>query len=94
MAIKDILLALTTYPDPTPESSVVDAVAIAAAFDARLAAIACEVKIRLPGTLFGEMLIDLLVMGAYGHARLREVILGGTTDSVLSEPPGYVLMSR
>lgn len=38
--------------------------------------------------------IDLLVMGAYGHARLKEVILGGTTDSVLTEPPGYVLMSR
>jgi nucleotide-binding universal stress UspA family protein len=38
--------------------------------------------------------IDLLVMGAYGHARLKEVILGGTTDSILREPPGYVLMSR
>jgi nucleotide-binding universal stress UspA family protein len=38
--------------------------------------------------------IDLLVMGAYGHARLREVVLGGTTDTILREPPGYVLMSR
>jgi nucleotide-binding universal stress UspA family protein len=38
--------------------------------------------------------VDLLVMGAYGHARLKEVILGGATDSVLREPPGYVLMSR
>jgi nucleotide-binding universal stress UspA family protein len=38
--------------------------------------------------------IDLLVMGAYGHARLREVVLGGVTNSILREPPGYVLMSR
>ena len=38
--------------------------------------------------------IDLLVMGAYGHARLKEVVLGGTTDTILREPPGFVLMSR
>ena len=38
--------------------------------------------------------IDLLVMGAYGHARLKEVVLGGTTDTILRDPPGYVLMSR
>lgn len=38
--------------------------------------------------------IDLLVMGAYGHARLKEVVLGGATDTILREPPGYVLMSR
>ena len=38
--------------------------------------------------------IDLLVMGAYGHSRLKEVVLGGATDTILREPPGYVLMSR
>ena len=64
MAIKDILLALTAYPEPTPEASVIDAVAIAAAFDARLAAIVCEVKIKLPGSLFGNLLIDLPAMAA------------------------------
>jgi nucleotide-binding universal stress UspA family protein len=37
---------------------------------------------------------DMLVMGAYGHARLKEVILGGVTDTMLREPLGYVLMSR
>lgn len=37
---------------------------------------------------------DLLVMGAYGHARLKEVVLGGTTDTILRDPPGYVLMSH
>lgn len=68
MAIKDILLALTTYPDSTPDSSVADAVAIAAVFDARLAAIACSVKIKLPGTLFGNVLINLPEIAA-GEAK-------------------------
>ena len=33
--------------------------------------------------------IDLLVMGAYGHSRMREFILGGATDSILSRPPTW-----
>lgn len=64
MAIKDILLALTTYPERTPDASVADAVAIAAALDARLAAIACEIRVKLPGTLLGSALIDLPAMAA------------------------------
>jgi nucleotide-binding universal stress UspA family protein len=49
MAFKDILLALTSYPDPTPASVAEDAVAIAAALDAHLAAVACEVHVDVPG---------------------------------------------
>ena len=30
---------------------------------------------------------DILVMGAYGHSRIREFILGGATQSMLSRPP-------
>src|SRR5262249_46821179 len=30
---------------------------------------------------------DLLVMGAYGHSRLREFVLGGATKSMLTRPP-------
>ena len=37
---------------------------------------------------------DLLVMGAYGHSRLREFILGGATRSVLLKPPLPVLLSH
>jgi nucleotide-binding universal stress UspA family protein len=37
---------------------------------------------------------ELLVMGAYGHSRLRERILGGTTRSVLAKPRLPVLMAR
>jgi nucleotide-binding universal stress UspA family protein len=37
---------------------------------------------------------DFLVMGGYGHSRLREFILGGVTRSVLSAMPVPVLMSH
>jgi len=37
---------------------------------------------------------DLLVMGAFGHARLREFVLGGATQAVLEAPPCPVLMSH
>ncbi len=38
--------------------------------------------------------IDVLVMGAYGHARWREFILGGATKSLLSKPPLPILFSH
>lgn len=41
-----------------------------------------------------DMDIDLLVMGGFGHARLREFILGGATASMLATPPCPVLMSH
>lgn len=37
---------------------------------------------------------DLLVMGAYGHTRLREFILGGATQSILANPPTWVMLSH
>ena len=37
---------------------------------------------------------DLLVMGAYGHSRARELILGGATRSILDHATIPVLMSR
>lgn len=37
---------------------------------------------------------DLLVMGAYGHSRLREMILGGATRDVLSAAGIPVLMAH
>jgi nucleotide-binding universal stress UspA family protein len=38
--------------------------------------------------------IDLLVMGAYRHSRLNEVVWGGATKSVIGRPPCWVMMSR
>lgn len=37
---------------------------------------------------------DLLVMGAYGHSRLRQFILGGATRELLENPRLPVLMSH
>ena len=37
---------------------------------------------------------DVLVMGAYGHSRLRERIFGGVTRSMIDEPPLPILMAR
>ena len=37
---------------------------------------------------------DLIVMGAYGHSRLRERIFGGTTQTMLSHVDAPVLMAR
>jgi nucleotide-binding universal stress UspA family protein len=41
-----------------------------------------------------DMGADLLVMGAYGHSRLREFILGGVTRSLLREMTVPVLLSH
>jgi nucleotide-binding universal stress UspA family protein len=37
---------------------------------------------------------DLMVMGGYGHSRLREFILGGVTRGILGEMTVPVLMSH
>ena len=57
MAIRDVLLTLTTYPDPTPASAVEDAVSFAAAVGSHIAAIACEVHVQVPGTFLAGSLV-------------------------------------
>ncbi len=44
--------------------------------------------------LAAERACDLLVMGAYGHSRLRETLLGGVTRSVLDAMTLPLLMSH
>ena len=41
-----------------------------------------------------EMDADLIVMGAYGHARLREIILGGVTRDLLKRAPTCLLLAH
>jgi nucleotide-binding universal stress UspA family protein len=59
MSFKDVLVALTTYPESTPVSAVEDAVDVAAALAAKISAIACEVKISAPGSPLGNYLLDI-----------------------------------
>lgn len=37
---------------------------------------------------------SLLVIGAYGHSRLRERVLGGATEYILRHPPCTILLSN
>ena len=37
---------------------------------------------------------DLLVMGGYGHSRLREAVLGGATRTILQSMTVPVLMAH
>jgi nucleotide-binding universal stress UspA family protein len=41
-----------------------------------------------------ELGADLLVMGGYGHSRFREMIMGGTTRTILERMTIPVLMSH
>jgi nucleotide-binding universal stress UspA family protein len=59
-------------------------------------------KLRTRGSPVAEALlgyvetraVDLLVLGAYSHARVRELILGGVTRTLLARVPVPVLISR
>lgn len=66
MAFKAVLLALTTYPEPTPVSVVDQAVDFAAAIGAKVSAIACEVRIRAPANFLANALINVPGMVAAG----------------------------
>ena len=50
------------------------------------------------GTVFDRYLADLapdlLVMGAYGHSRAREFLLGGATEHTLKDPVCPVFLSH
>jgi nucleotide-binding universal stress UspA family protein len=50
------------------------------------------------GDLFADYVrsqkIDLLVMGAYGHSRVRDFVLGGATKSMLRQPPIPLFLSH
>jgi len=50
MAIKDILLTLTSYPDPTPVSVIDRGVLLASLLGAHITAISCEVHVQVPGS--------------------------------------------
>jgi nucleotide-binding universal stress UspA family protein len=57
-----------------------------------------DAKGRSAGDALSEHLAskgcNLLVMGAYGHSRMKEFVLGGTTRSMLDNPPLPVFLSH
>ncbi|UGY02252.1 universal stress protein [Bradyrhizobium quebecense] len=63
MAIRDILLTLTSYPDPTPISVIDRAASFAYALDAHIAAISCEVHIEVPGSFISFGTVEAIAGG-------------------------------
>jgi nucleotide-binding universal stress UspA family protein len=71
MAFNDILVALTRYPEPTPVSVVEDAVSVAAALGAHIAALSCEIHVQLPGHFISGATAGLpgIIAGEAGKSR-------------------------
>jgi nucleotide-binding universal stress UspA family protein len=65
---------------------------------ANASAVEIQADGRSPGAAIEDYLAsagaELLVMGAYGHSRLREFMLGGATAHMLQAVPGPLLLSH
>lgn len=59
MAIKDILLALKSHPEPTKSDTIEHAVSIASAIGSHIAAIACEMHVEVPSSLIASSLVNV-----------------------------------
>ena len=64
MTIRDVLLTLTSYPEPTPVSVVEDAISFASSLGCHIAAIACETHVQVPGTFLSSALVNVAGMAA------------------------------
>jgi nucleotide-binding universal stress UspA family protein len=64
MAIRDVLLTLTSYPEPTPASVIEDATSFASSLGCHIAALACEVHIQVPGSFLSSSLVNVGEMAA------------------------------
>ena len=64
-----------------------------AGFEVRTNVVAGDIEAVLPRYL-EELSIDLLVMGAYGHSRIRHLVVGSTTTTLLRTSPVPALVLR
>lgn len=72
MTFKDVLLTLTTYPDPTPVGAIDQAINFASAVEARLSAITCAVEVCAPGNILANTLLGLSAIAAAETQRSAE----------------------
>ncbi|OPY97939.1 universal stress protein UspA [Bradyrhizobium sacchari] len=49
---------------------------------------------KVLGSWANSNAIDAIVMGAYHHSRLNEVVWGGVTKTVIGQPPCWVMISH
>ena len=64
-----------------------------AGLDVQVAVVAGEPETVLPHFLKAHS-VDLLVIGAYGHSRIRQLIVGSITTTLLRTSPVPVLVLR
>lgn len=72
MANHDLLLHITTYPTPTSETAIDEAVLLAASLGGKLTALALEIEIPVQSNLFADYLIGLSDMATSEEARSRQ----------------------
>lgn len=72
MSYKDLLLSLANYPDSTPAASVDLAIEFAAGIGARLSALACEVRIPVPGSLIAPAFLNVPALASTEARKARE----------------------
>ncbi|MCK1393603.1 universal stress protein [Bradyrhizobium sp. 1] len=49
---------------------------------------------KVLGSWVNSNAIDAIVMGAYHHSRLNEIVWGGVTKTVIGQPPCWVMISH
>ncbi|MDR3507893.1 MAG: universal stress protein [Caulobacteraceae bacterium] len=98
-AKKVVVLAISGDSDPGSESAGVKAVA--QRIKRQGANVEAKVVPRGKGTVAEDIEqeatrvgADLIVMGAYGHSRLREWALGGATEDLLAASSKFILFSH
>lgn len=83
MAVKDILLTLTSYPDPTPVAVIDRAVSLASLLGAHIASISCEVHVQVPGSfLSGPGNLGAIVANEAHKSRKNAQDLLATFESI------------
>ena len=72
MAFRDLLLHIDTYPTPTPEAVIEEAVLLAASLGGKVTGLAFEIEIAFRGNRVADYLIGLSAMAAAEEARSRQ----------------------
>ncbi|QOZ53933.1 universal stress protein [Bradyrhizobium sp. CCBAU 53338] len=86
MAVRDVLLTLTSYPEPTPVSVIDRAVSLVSPFGAHVAAISCEVHVQIPGTfLSGVGNVGSIVAGEAHKSRKNAQELLATSEAAATK---------
>lgn len=83
MAFRDILLTLTSYPEPTPVSVIEDAVSVASALGAHVTALSCEMHVQVPGRFISGAAVGLpgVIAGEAAKSRRNAEDLLATFDA-------------